>query len=183
MKRDKKEKVVEVFHEKFSRVKAIVLTDYRGLNTAALSELRNRLREESVEYRVVKNTLVSRAAEGTDAAVLKDHLSGPCGMAISYDSPVAPAKVLVKFNKDNPNLEIRAGLVEGRFISAEEVTALSKLPSRDELLAQLLSVFNGPARSFVTVLNAVPRSLLLALQAIKTQKEESPKEESPKEEN
>lgn len=171
MKRSEKEELVKALNERFSRAKALVLTDYRGLDTTAMNALRAQLREASVEYRVVKNTLMSRASEGTDAALLKDYFVGPSAVALSYEDPVAPAKVLVKFNKDNNKLEVRVGVLDGKVIDLEGIRRLAELPSREALLSQLLSVFNGPARSFVTVLSGVPRNLLGVLNAIKAEKE------------
>jgi len=171
LKRAEKQNVVEALNEKFSKAEAVVLTDYRGLDAAAMNELRVQLREASVEYQVVKNTLMLRASEGTDMALLKDHFVGPSAVAVSYEDPVAPAKALTKFGKDHPALELKAGVLGGRFIDVEGIKALSKLPSREELLSQLLSVFNGPARSFVSVLSGVPRAFVNVLNAVKEQKE------------
>jgi large subunit ribosomal protein L10 len=171
LKRSEKEELVKALNERFSRAKALVLTDYRGLDTTAMNALRAQLRDASVEYRVVKNTLMSRASEGTDAALLKDYFVGPSAVALSYEDPVAPAKVLVKFNKDNNKLEVRVGVLDGKVIDLEGIKRLAELPSREALLSQLLSVFNGPARSFVTVLSGVPRNLLGVLNAIKAEKE------------
>lgn len=173
MKRLEKEELVKVLNEKFSRAKALVLTDYRGLDTSAMHALRTKLREASVEYRVVKNTLMSRASDGTDVALLKDHFAGPSAVALSYEDPVAPAKVLVKFSKEHADLEVKAGVLDGKVIDLEGILRLAELPSREALLAQLLSVFNGPARSFVTVLSGVPRNLLGVLNAIKAEKEKA----------
>ena len=166
MKRAKKKQLVEGLHEKLSRAKALILTDFRGLNTSAMNELRNQLREASVEYRVVKNTLMSRASDGTDMAILKDYFSGPSAAALSYDDPVVPAKVLSRFGEEYAALKIRAGVVDGKVVDADAIERLSKLPSREGLLAQLLSVLNGPARSLLTVLNGVPRNFVAVLRAI-----------------
>ncbi len=170
MKRAEKKELVEALHEKLSKAKALVLTDYRGLDTSAMNRLRRQLREASVEYRVVKNTLMSRAADGTDTALLKDYFAGPSAAAISYDDPVAPAKVLVKFGEEHAALQVKAGVLDGRVVDMEGIKRLSRLPSHEALLGQLLSVFNGPARSLVTVLIGVPRSFLGVLNAIKEQK-------------
>jgi large subunit ribosomal protein L10 len=173
LKRTEKEALVEDLHKKFSQAKALVLTDYRGLDTFAMQDLRSRLRGASVEYRVVKNTLMFRASEGTDMALLKDYFSGPSAVALSYEDPVAPAKVLFDFSEDYAALEVKAGVLEGRVIDREAIKRLSKLPSREGLLAQFLSVLNGPARSLLTVMNGVPRSFLGVLQAIKETKEKT----------
>jgi len=116
LKRAEKQNVVEALNEKFSKAAAVVLTDYRGLDTAAMNELRVQLREASVEYQVVKNTLMFRASEGTDMALLKDHFVGPSAVAVSYEDPVAPAQVLTKFGKDHPALELKAAVLGGKFV-------------------------------------------------------------------
>ncbi len=171
LKRAEKDELVKVLHEKLSRAKALVLTDYRGLDTSAMEKLRGKLREASVEYRVVKNTLMSRASDGTDVAVLKDFFAGPSAVALSYEDPVAPAKVLVKFGEEHAALEVKAGLLDGKILDVEGIKRLARLPSREALLSQLLSVFNGPARSLVTVLSGVQRDFLGVLNAIKREKE------------
>ncbi|MDY6990651.1 MAG: 50S ribosomal protein L10 [Thermodesulfobacteriota bacterium] len=171
MKREEKKELVEALHERFSKARALVLTDFRGLDTAAMHDLRCRLRGASIEYRVVKNTLMSRASDGTDVALLKDYFSGPSAVALSYDDPIAPARVLTKFSEEHAALEVKAGIVEGRVIDAEGIKRLSKLPSREGLLSQLLSVLNGPATSLLMVLNGVPRQFLGVLHAIGGQKE------------
>lgn len=172
MKRMQKEKIVEALHEKFSRAKTALLTDFRGLNMSAISELRSQLRDASVEYQVVKNTLAARASEGTDMSLLKDHFSGPCAVALSYEDPVAPAKVLTKFSEENKALEIKIGIVDGRVIDLDGIIRLSKLPSEEELLAKLLMTLNAPITGFVTVLGGVLRNFMGVLEAIKRQKEE-----------
>ncbi len=171
MKRSEKQELMEVLHERFSKAKSAVLTDYRGLDTSAMNTLRRQLREASVEYRVVKNTIMSRASDGTDMALLKDFFAGPSAVALSYDDPVAPAKVLVEFSEKNDNLEVKAGVLDGKLVDIEGIKRLAKLPPRDVLLSQLLSVLNGPATALVNVLTGVPRDFLGVLNAIKDQKE------------
>lgn len=171
MKRADKKVLVEALHGKFSKAKALVLTDFRGLDTSAMHALRRQLREASVEYQVVKNTLMSRASDGTDMVLLKDYFSGPSAVALSYDDPVAPAKVLAKFGEEYAALQIKAGVVDGKVVDADGVKRLSKLPSREVLLAQTFSVLNGPVRSLLTVLQGVPRNLVAVLHAIKEQKD------------
>ena len=171
MKREDKKALVEALHERFSKAKALVLTDFRGLDTSTMHELRCQLRGASIEYRVVKNTLMSRASEGTDMALLKEYFSGPSAVALSYDDPIAPAKVLTKFSEEHAALEVKAGIVEGKVIDSKRIKQLSKLPSREGLLSQLLSVLHGPARSLLMVLNGVPREFLGVLHAIGREKE------------
>ena len=171
MKRPEKEKVVEALHDKFSRARTVLLTDYRGLNMTAMTELRSQLREASVEYRVVKNTLMSRAADGTDMTLLKEHFVGPCALALSYEDPVAPAKVLVKFSEGNAALEVKAGIVEGKVVDSSGIKRLSSLPSQEILLTQLLMLMNAPIANLVTVLSGVLTKFMGVLEAIKQQKE------------
>lgn len=171
MKRSEKEKAVEALHDKFSRARTVLLTDYRGLNMSAMSELRAQLREASIEYRVVKNTLMNRAADGTDMILLKEHFIGPCALALSYEDPVSPAKVLMKFSEANAALEVKAGIVEGKFVDSSSIKRLSKLPSQEVLLTQLLMVMNAPVTNLVMVLGGVLTKFMGVLEAIKRQKE------------
>jgi large subunit ribosomal protein L10 len=174
LKRSEKEKAVEALHGKFSSARAVLLTDYRGLDMPAMNELRSQLREVSVEYRVVKNTLMTRAAVGTDMTLLKEHFFGPCAVALSYEDPVAPAKVLMKFSEANSALEIKAGVVEGRFVDLSGIKRLSKLPSHEVLLTQLLMLMNTPVTQLVMVLNGVLAKFMGVLEAIKREKERNP---------
>lgn len=173
MNRSEKQVVVDAMAERLGRAKACVLTNFTGLKVEQMTDLRQKLRENRLEYVVVKNTLLKRAGEGSSAALLADELTGPNGLAIAYDDPVALAKILVDFAKVNPKLELRSGVLEGKLISAAQVADLAKMPSREQLLAMLLGAMNGVPRNLVSVLAAVPRSLLNALNAIKDQKAEA----------
>ena len=171
MKIETKQQIAEDLHDKFAKSAIIVLTDYKGLDVAAINDLRRKLRESDIEYQVVKNTLLARAAEDTEVALIKDHFKGPSAVAISYDDPVAPAKVLTQFAKDNGKLEIKVGVLNGKVLDAQAIKALALLPSREVMLAQLLATLNAVPTSFVRVLAEVPRSLLNVLTALKDQKE------------
>lgn len=171
MKSEKKKKIVEDLHAKFSRAKVVVLTDYKGLNVASINELRRRLKAAAIEYMVVKNTLLKRASEGTDVALVKENFVGPSAIALSYDDPVAPAKVLEEFAKENNKLEIKVGVMEGRVLDSNSIKALSALPPREVLLAQVLAAMNALPTSFVRALSDVPRRCVNVLNAIKKQKE------------
>jgi large subunit ribosomal protein L10 len=173
LKLEQKKEIVKDLNERFSKAQIAIVTDYKGLNVESLTELRKRLREASVEYKVVKNTLLSRASKGTDAALLNDYFKGPCAIAISYDDPVAPAKILSDFAKDKEELEIKIGVMNGKLLSFEAIKSLSSLPSREVLLGQLLSVMNAVPTKFVRVLSAVPSGFMNVLEAIKKQKEAS----------
>lgn len=166
-----KQQIADDLRDRFSKSAIIVVTDYKGLDVAAMNDLRRKLRAEQIEYQVVKNTLLIRASEGNDVALIKDYFKGPSAIALSYDDPVAPAKVLSQFAKDNNKLEIKVGVMEGQVLDAKAIQALAKLPSREVLLGQLLSALNAVPTSFVRTIAEVPRSLVNVLAAIRDQKE------------
>jgi len=168
---DAKQQITENLHDRFARSAIIVVTDYNGLDVGALNDLRRRLRAEGIEYQVVKNTLLVRAAADTEADLIKEYFKGPSAVAISYDDPVAPAKVLTQFAKENNKLEIKVGVLNGKVLDLNAVKALAMLPSKEVMLAQFLAVLNAVPTSFVRVLAEVPRSMLNVLNAIKDQKE------------
>jgi len=168
--RKQKEAVVAEVHDRLARARAVIVTDFTGLKVEQMTDLRRRLKEQGLEYKVVKNTLLRLAARGTEAEELTQGLTGPNGLGFAYEEPVDLAKVLVEFAKDNPQLQIKDGVLEGKPISPEQVQALAKLPGREVLLAQLLGAMNGVARNLVSVLAAVPRGLVTALKQIEEQK-------------
>ncbi|RPJ17808.1 MAG: 50S ribosomal protein L10 [Desulfobacteraceae bacterium] len=171
MKLEEKKQIAQDLHEKFSRSKVVIVTEYKGLDVAAISDLRKKLRESKIEYRVAKNTLLERASEGTEAALIKESFKGPSAIALSYNDPVAPAKVLVKYAESNKKLIIKAGVLNGKVLDFNAIKSLSTMPPREVVLSQLLSAMNGVPTAFVRVLNEIPRKLLYVLQAIKNQKE------------
>ncbi len=159
--------------EKLSTTKGAVLTNYRGLTVAQDTKLRRKLREAGVEYRVFKNTMTRIAAKEAGIEGLDPYLEGPTAIAISYTDPVAPAKIISEFVKENKlqALEVKAGLVEGKVIDANGVKALSNLPPREVLIAQVLAGFQAPIAGFVNVLSGTMRNLVYALEAVRKQKE------------
>ena len=171
MRLEAKKQIAEDLHERFAKSAIIVLTDYKGLDVASINDLRRKLRESNVEYQVVKNSLLVRASEDTDVASIKDHFKGPSAVAISYDDPVAPAKVLTQFAKDNDKLEIKVGVLNGKALDVQAIKALASLPSREVLLAQFLSALNAVPASFVRTIAEIPRRLVNVLTAIRDQKE------------
>lgn len=173
MNRSQKEAVVAEVADILAKAEAIILTDFSGMKVEQMTELRRQIREKNQQYLVIKNTLFRLAAQGTDAEQLGESMVGPNGVGISHGEPVDLAKVLVDFAKDNKALEIKNGILQGKPIDAEGVKALAKLPDRDTLLAMLLGAMNGVQRNLVSVLAAVPRSLLNALKAIEEQKAEA----------
>jgi large subunit ribosomal protein L10 len=168
---ESKKQFVEGVKERLGRSTVVILTDYKGLDVEAMTELRAKLREAQVEYQVIKNTMLRLASEGTDVEAIKESFVGPSAIALSYDDPVAPAKVLTEFAKANDKLEIKIGVMEGRVLDLSAIKALSDLPSREQLLATVLSAMNAVPTSLVTALSDVPRRMVNVLQAIKDQKE------------
>ncbi len=171
MNLEEKKQIVTELKERLAKSKVVIVTDYKGLNVADMTTLRRKLREAQVEYQVVKNTLLRRAAEGTEAELIEDNFVGPSAIALSYDDPVAPAKVLTDFAKENAKLEIKIGVMNGKVMDLAAIKALSALPSREQLLAQVLAAMNAVPTAFVTALSDVPRRMLNVLTAIKDQKE------------
>jgi large subunit ribosomal protein L10 len=171
LKLDEKKKIIEDLHEKFLRSKVVIITDYKGLQVDSLNDLRRQLRKAGVEYRVAKNTLLVRASQETDVALIQDSFKGPSAIALSYDDPVAPAKVLTQFANEHEVLELKVGVMNGNVLDLNAIKALSTLPPREVLIGKLLSVMNAVPASFVRVLSGIPTGLLNVLQVIKSQKE------------
>jgi large subunit ribosomal protein L10 len=172
LNREEKASIVQELSDKFARAKIAIVTDYRGLTVTELEELRVALRKSDSEVRVAKNTLLRRAVEGTPFEPMNDHFKGTSALTVSYADPVGPAKALVDFAKIHERLLIRTAVMDGKLLSPEDLVALSKLPSKEILLSQLLSVMQAVPTGFVRVLNGVPQKLVYALQAIKDQKEQ-----------
>ena len=171
MNLSEKKQVVEQLNERLSKSCIVIVTDYKGLDVSTINDLRRKLREDNIEYQVVKNTLLTRAAAETYVDLIKDHFKGPSAVALSYDDPVAPAKVLTSFAKDHEALEIKVGVMNGKVLEVSQIKALSSLPSREELLAKFLATLNAVPSSFVRTLNEIPKKFVLVLSAIKDQKE------------
>ena len=171
MKLEQKKHIVEELHEKLLKAKIVINTDYKGLNVSSITALRKQLRDNDIEYQVIKNTLLTKASEGTNVKGIQDSFKGPSAIAISYEDPVVPAKILTKFSEQEPKLEIKIGIIDGRVLDIESIKALAKLPSREILLSQLLGTLNNIPGGFVRTLNAIPVNFMNVLQAIKDQKE------------
>ena len=161
---------VKFLQAKFEDAKAAVLSDYCGLNVQEMSELRGMLREADVELHVVKNTLARRAVESTHLKPLAEYVKGPIAVALTLDDAVGMAKVLTGYSKKEPKLDIRAGVVEGRVLTGEQLAQVAALPPREVLLAQMLGAMQNPLTGLVGVLHGTLRQLLYALVAIKEAK-------------
>lgn len=171
MNKESKQQVVAELHDKLQRAKAVFLADFRGMNVGKATELRNELRKAAVEYKVVKNTLLDLASRDTDKESLQPFFIGPTAVALSYDDPVAAAKVLSKFAKEQQaTFKLKAGVLTGKAISVPDIQALADLPSREVLIAKLLGTMQAPTANFVGVLAAVPGSFVRALAAIRDKK-------------
>jgi large subunit ribosomal protein L10 len=166
-----KKRIAQNLNERFAKAAVVIVTDYKGLDVAAINDLRRKLRQEEVEYQVAKNSLLIRASEETDVALIKDMFKGPNAVAMSYGDPVAPAKILSDFAKDNKVFEIKVGVMDGKILDADGIKSLAALPSREVLLGTFVSTLNSLPTGFVRTLAEIPRQLLNVLQAVKDQKE------------
>ncbi len=167
MARPEKIAQVDAVVEAINSARSVVLTDLTGLNVAKVTELRRRCREAGVEIKVVKNTLAKRGVEKTSAKALAPYFEGPIAIAISRETENMPAKVLEKFSSENEQLpKLRAGFVEGNVLDAKGVIALSKLPTKGELVSQLLGGIQGPARNLLSVIQGPGRNLASVLKQI-----------------
>lgn len=167
MARPEKEAAVAELQNKLSSSQSVILADYRGLNVQEVTELRKKLREVGVEFKVAKNTLTKLAAKNAAIEGLDDLLEGPIALAFGYDDPVAPAKVLAEFAKDHQNLELKGGLLEGKVIDLNMVNSLAKLPSKEALLTQVAGLLQAPIRNLVNVLSAPLRNTVYVLEAVR----------------
>ena len=171
-----KQAVVAQLKEQLESAKGVVLTSYKGLTVAQDTELRRELREAGVSYHVVKNTMLRIAAKEAGIEGIEEHLEGTTAFAFSTEDAVAPAKVICGFIKKNKLedaevLTVKVGMVEGKVIGVDEVKALAALPSREELIAELLGSMNAPISNTVNVLQGVIRNAVYVLDAIRSQKE------------
>jgi large subunit ribosomal protein L10 len=171
LNREEKAAVVSEVSAQVARAGAIVMAEYRGLEVAAITGLRKQARESGVYLRVLKNTLVRRAVDGTPYAQLSDQMVGPLMYGIAED-PVAAAKVLADFAKGNDKLVLKGGAMPNAVMDVERVKALASLPSRDELLSMLMGTMQAPVAKFVRTLNEVPSKFARALAAVRDQKAE-----------
>lgn len=170
MDRKTKEEIVSEIHEKLKRANLGVLTTFNAMNVEKMEALRNVLRKNDAELKVVKNTLLGIASRETEFSVLADHFKYPVAVVLSYKDPVAPTKALIEFAKKNPELEIKVGVLEGKLLTKPDITALADLPSREVLLGKLVSVMAAVPTSLVTVLSAVPRGFVQVLNAYSEKK-------------
>lgn len=173
-----KQPIVQEISEQIKDAQSVVVVDYRGLTVAEDTQLRKQLREAGVAYKVYKNTLVNFAIKGTDFESLSDVLEGPNAFAISTTDATAPARVIAKFAKTAPALEIKAGVVEGTFYDADGMKAIATIPSREELLSKFLGSIQSPITNFARVINQIAEKGGAADVEVKAE-EAAPAEEAP----
>jgi len=170
MARPEKEAQVRSIQDKLKNSTSVVLTEFRGLTVHELAELRRKLREQEVEYKVVKNTLAQIAADKVGLSELNDFLAGPTALASGSGDIIAPAKIIFEYSREHEALRIKGGILEGQVINADKVKALATLPSKEVLLATLLGNLNAPIAGFMNVLNGPMRGFAGVLSAISEQK-------------
>ena len=161
--RARKTEQVEKLGKELKNVSSLIVTTYSKLTVAQDYELRKTLRSSGAKYLVVKNTLAERAAKGTKVEEVLKKLSGVTSIAYTSGDPVALAKALSKYSKDNPEFTFKSGVVEGRVISINQIQALATMPSKEEIYSKLLFLINAPAQRLVTVMNAVGRDVAVVI--------------------
>lgn len=171
LRKEEKGQVIEELKEKFSEAKAVILTDYKGMTVAELSDLRRLLRGGGIDYRVVKNTLARVASQDTPISAAKDAFKGPVGIALGYQDPVMTAKKVLEFSRKNEKLKLSGGVIEGKLYTANEVKTIADLPPREALLSMLAGAFQAPLSKMAAALSATVSSFAYAMSALKTKQE------------
>ena len=169
---EQKQAMVSEVAAKLQGAQSVIVAEYRGLNVERVTQLRSKARKSGVWLRVLKNTLARRAVKGTPFEKLSDKMVGPLMYGISQD-PVAGAKVLSEFAKENEQFVIKAGAMPNAVMSAQDIKALSQLPSREELLAKLLGTMQAPVTKLVRTMNEVPSKFVRTLAAYRDSKEKA----------
>jgi large subunit ribosomal protein L10 len=166
---EQKQAMVSEVSSQLKGAQSVIVAEYRGLNVDRITQLRSKARSSGLYLRVLKNTLARRAVQGTPFEKLSESLTGPLMYGISKD-PVAGAKVLSEFAKDNEQLVIKAGAMPNTLMSAKDVKALALLPSREELLAKLMGTMQAPVAKLVRTMNEVPGKFVRTLAAVRDAK-------------
>lgn len=170
MATSEKEAAVAEFRDRLANNEIAIMTRYVGINVAQVTELRRKLREANVEYKVYKNTLATIVLRENGLESAADFMQGPTAWAFCKD-PVAPAKILKDFSVGSKFVAMGGGVLSGRVVTAQQLESLASLPSRDVLLAQTVGTIAAPLRNLVGVINALPRNLVNVLDQIRKQKE------------
>ncbi len=153
-----KQPIVKEISEMVAGAQGVVLVDHRGLTVEEDTKLRKALREAGVTYKVYKNTMMNFAFKDTEFEALAPHLAGPSAIAVSKNDATAPARILAKFAKDAPALELKAGVIEGTYYDEQGVQVIASVPSREELLSKFLGSIQSPITNFARVLNQIAES-------------------------
>jgi large subunit ribosomal protein L10 len=170
-KKAEKKAQADELRTQLANVSSVILSTFQGITVEQDTKLRRQVEAAGGKYQVVKNTVVERAAEGTPTAPLLNHLKGTNSIAYTAMDPVALAKVLTKVAKDVPAFQFRAGWVEGRVLSIQEIIQLAQLPSKGELVSKIMFLLNAPAQRVASALGALPRNLaVVTSEAIKANK-------------
>lgn len=164
MHRNDKEKEIENLRKEFSDARNLLLAGFQGLTVGQDTELRRAVRAAGSRYRVVKNTLAKRAAEGTALEPIKDQFTGSSAVAYNAEDPVTLAKAITTYAKAHPRLVFKAGVVEGRVIDLADLNQIASLPSKEELISKLMFLLNAGAQRLASVVQAVPRNLAVVLE-------------------
>lgn len=165
--KQKKEEILKDLIDKFGRSKSIVFANYRGLDVASISELRSELRKENAEMKVAKKTLIGLAAKDTVGELDSSVMEGPIVATFSYEDPLSGIRILFKFSKKNENLKLLGGVIDGKMVGPDIIKQYAKIPSREELLAKLISSMNSPISGFVGIGNSLIGGIVRALSAYK----------------
>ena len=173
MARPEKVAEVEAIAQRIRTAQSMVLADFTGLTVLQMTEFRRTCRANSVDCKVVKNRLAKIAADNADLAIMKDHLAGPTAIMFGPESQVDPAKLVVEFAKDNEAMEIKGGFLEGAFLDKSQIVALSKVPSKDELIAKMMGSINSPLTGLAATMNGVVGALARVINAVAEQNAEA----------
>lgn len=168
--RAQKQQEVEILKSEFSKIQHAIVVAYQGISVEKDWELRKQAKEANFSYRVVKNTLAELAVQGTALESLKDQFVGPTAIAYNENDPVSIAKVLSKFAKENPKFTFKAGVVEGRAISVQEIADVASMPSREELISKIMFLINSGAQRMAVALSGVARNLAIVTNEVAKQK-------------
>jgi large subunit ribosomal protein L10 len=166
-----KEKEIEVLHREFEQSPNALLVGFQGIKVGDDERLRRELRQASISYRVVKNTLAIRAADGTPMEQVKGQFEGATAVALSKSDPVALAKLLSKWKKESPVFSFKAAVVEGRAIDVKDIEALSNMPSKEELISKVMFLMNSGAQRLAVATAGIARNLVIVLDQVRAQKE------------
>lgn len=172
MNREQKAAEIENLKDRFCKAALTILADFRGLSVADMTSLRAELRRTNASFKVVKNRLARIAIQDTPAAVLSEHFVQTTAIATTEADPTGPARILTKFAKDNENLKIKIGVMDGQTLDEDKIKELASLPSKEELVAKLMALCQAPLTNLVNVLSQIPRQLVNVLSAIKDKKQE-----------